>query len=69
MKEPARRQDLQEAFQQAGLASIRLLLVHSSLSSLGLVEGGADTVLDALLEVLGEEGTLLVPTRCCRFRL
>jgi aminoglycoside 3-N-acetyltransferase len=37
-------------------------MVHSSLSSLGTVEGGADTVVDALLEVVGQGGTLVVPT-------
>lgn len=39
-----------------------LLLVHSSLRSLGPVEGGAQTVIAALLDALGPDGTLLVPT-------
>src|SRR5262249_38718106 len=39
-----------------------LLQVHSSLSSLGYVEGGAETVVDALLEVVGPLGTVMVPT-------
>jgi len=38
------------------------LLVHSSLKSLGWVEGGAQAVLDALLEATGPGGTVLVPT-------
>ena len=38
-----------------------ILLVHSSLSRLGYVEGGADTVIDALLDVLGQDGTLVMP--------
>jgi aminoglycoside 3-N-acetyltransferase len=38
-----------------------VLLVHSSLKSLGPVEGGAGTVIDGLLAALGEEGTLLMP--------
>lgn len=38
------------------------VLLHSSLSSLGYVEGGADTVIDAFLAVIGAGGTLLVPT-------
>jgi len=39
-----------------------LLLVHSSLSSLGYVSGGARGVIDALGEALGPEGTLAMPT-------
>ena len=38
-----------------------ILLVHSSLSRLGYVEGSADTVIDALLDVLGHDGTLVMP--------
>ena len=38
-----------------------MLCVHSSFKSLGAVEGGADTVLCALLDLLGENGTLLFP--------
>jgi len=39
-----------------------LLMVHSSLRSIGLVEGGPETVVDALLQALGPDGTLVVPT-------
>lgn len=45
-----------------GLEPGGMLHVHSSLSSFGYVEGGAETVVDALLEVLGPDGTLMVPT-------
>ena len=44
-----------------GLKEGDTVIVHSSLSSLGYVEGGADAVIDALLEVVGEEGTVAVP--------
>ena len=38
-----------------------MLLVHSSLSSLGYVPGGPETVIQGLLDALGDEGTLLLP--------
>ena len=38
------------------------LMVHSSLSSLGPLRGGAETVVDALLEAVGPRGTLLAPS-------
>jgi aminoglycoside 3-N-acetyltransferase len=44
-----------------GLVEGMNLVVHSSLSSLGKVEGGADAVVDALLEALGKSGTLAMP--------
>ncbi|MBR2973051.1 MAG: AAC(3) family N-acetyltransferase [Clostridia bacterium] len=43
-----------------GIKEDDTILMHSSLSSLGYVEGGADTVIDALLSVL-KNGTLLLP--------
>lgn len=37
------------------------IMVHSSLRSLGLVEGGAETVVRGLLAAVGERGNLLMP--------
>lgn len=47
---------------QLGLASGQTVLVHSSLSNLGYVSGGAQTVIMALTSVLGDQGTLMMPT-------
>jgi aminoglycoside 3-N-acetyltransferase len=44
-----------------GLRPGGAVLVHSSLRSLGPVAGGAETVIEGLLEALGPEGTLLLP--------
>lgn len=45
-----------------GVPSGALLLLHSGFRSLGPVLGGPDTVIAALREALGPEGTLAVPT-------
>lgn len=44
-----------------GLRPGGVVLVHSSLSSLGHVSGGAETVIRALLQALSRQGTLLLP--------
>jgi aminoglycoside 3-N-acetyltransferase len=56
------KQDMVNGLREVGLAAGDTVVVHSSLSSFGEVEGGAEAVVDALLEVLTEKGTLLVPT-------
>jgi aminoglycoside 3-N-acetyltransferase len=44
-----------------GVKGGQLLMVHSSLSKVGYVLGGAQTVVRALIEVLGPDGTLVMP--------
>jgi aminoglycoside 3-N-acetyltransferase len=56
------RQALRQDFEKLGIKKGDTLLVHSSLSSLGFVEGGANTVIDALLDAVGKEGNVMVPT-------
>jgi len=56
------RQDVAEALGTLGVAPGDVLMVHSSLSSFGHVAGGADAVLDGILDVLSPQGTLVVPT-------
>ena len=53
---------LAHSFRALGVEAGDTLLVHSSYKSLGGVDGGPQTVIDAFLEILGEEGTLLMPT-------
>lgn len=50
-----------EDLKNLGIADGNTILMHSSLKSLGYVNGGAETVIDTLLAVLGEDGTLLIP--------
>lgn len=49
------------ALQDLGLRQGHHVLVHSSLSSMGYVDGGATTAVQALLNVVGSGGTVLVP--------
>lgn len=46
----------------AGVRSGQVILVHSAMRTLGMVAGGADTVVNGLLDVLGPQGTLVAPT-------
>jgi aminoglycoside 3-N-acetyltransferase len=58
---------LAEQLRAAGLRRQGICLVHSSLSALGWVAGGADTVIDALRCALGPAGTLLMPALTYRY--
>ncbi|MEN6544744.1 MAG: AAC(3) family N-acetyltransferase [Armatimonadia bacterium] len=53
--------DIVAGLKQLGVEPGMVIMVHSALASFGEVEGGADTVIDALLEVVSPEGTLVMP--------
>lgn len=55
------KQQIIDDLRAIGVGPGMTLMVHSSLSALGHVEGGAQTVIDALLECIGPEGTLAMP--------
>ena len=48
-------------FSELGVTAGMTLMVHSSLGKIGWTEGGAFTVIHALLETLGPAGTLVMP--------
>lgn len=56
------RADIIASLESMGLKAGDRVMVHSSLSSIGHVDGGAPTVVEAFLDVLGPTGTLMVPT-------
>ena len=51
------RDQILRGLQAAGLRAGKVLLVHSAMRTFGHIEGGAETVVAALLEVLGERAT------------
>lgn len=52
--------DIVEGLKRLGLERGAAVEVHSSLSSFGCVEGGASTVIRALMEVVGKEGAIIM---------
>jgi aminoglycoside 3-N-acetyltransferase len=60
---PQTRASLARDFEALGVRAGDILLIHSSLRSLGWVSGGALAVVQALLDVLGPEGVLVVPSQ------
>ena len=60
---PVVKQELLSAFQQIGIKKGQVLMVHASLSSFGYVCGGAQTVIEALTEAVGDEGTIMMPSQ------
>ncbi len=56
------REQIAAGLRDLGVSEGDTLMVHSSLSSFGFVEGGAPTVVQAMLDALAETGTLIAPT-------
>ena len=55
-------EDVTAAAQSVGIVPGDTVMFHSSLSSMGTVVGGPDTVIDGFLAAVGPEGTVAVPT-------
>jgi aminoglycoside 3-N-acetyltransferase len=53
------KQDLLEDLKNLGVTEGDLLNVKCSLKSIGMVDGGAATLVEALLEAVGKEGTIV----------
>ena len=60
-RDPVTRTRLAAELRALGLAPGAVVIVHTSMSRLGWVPGGAQAVIAALLDVLGDTGTLVMP--------
>ena len=56
------REGIADGLRQLGIEPGDTVMLHSSLKSLGFVEGGPRAVLEAILDAVGSTGTLVVPT-------
>jgi len=56
------KQEIVVELRRLGIQPGDLLIAHSSLRAFGWVEGGAEAVVEALLDTVGPTGTVLVPT-------
>ena len=59
--------DIITGLRNLGLKAGDRVVVHSSLKAFGHVEGGPDTIIDALEEIVTEEGTIVMPTFSSEF--
>lgn len=57
------KQDIINALKKAGVSRGQNIMVHTSLGRLGFVCGGAQTMIEALIEAAGADGTIMMPTQ------
>lgn len=56
------RDEIVAKLRELGIKDGDTLMVHSSLSACGRIVGGAKTVIDALIEAVGEDGNFFLPS-------
>lgn len=61
MMEKSSLGDLESDLRSIGIGEGDILMVHSSLSSIGNIDGSADTVVESLLKTVTGSGTILMP--------
>ena len=60
---PVTEKHLEQKFIKLGIKQGDIVMAHVSLSSLGYVIGGSECLYNALKNVVGEEGTIVVPSQ------
>jgi len=61
------QEQLEKDLKQLGLVAGDMVYVHTSMRAIGAIDGGADTLVNAFLNVLGPDGTIAVPTHTLSF--
>ena len=61
-KKSIEKKHLISTFRELGIKKNDTILIHSSLSRIGKINGGAKTILEALLEIVGPNGNIGAPT-------
>ena len=61
LQEKITKDSIKEELIRAGLGKNDVVMLHSSLSRIGRIQDGADSLIDAFLEVIGKNGLLAMP--------
>lgn len=57
------KEEIVQKLREVGLDKGDAVMAHTSLKRMGYVCGGAQTVIEALMEVVGKDGTIMMPTQ------
>lgn len=60
---PITKTEILSALTSVGVEKGNTVIVHASLKKIGYVCGGAQSVIEALIETVSEEGTIMMPTQ------
>lgn len=61
-QEPQTKKTLKEDFQKIGIQQGDIVCVHASMSQIGWIVGREIAVIEALIETVGQEGTIVMPS-------
>lgn len=57
------KKDIVNALQQLGVKNGQNIIVHTSMKSFGFVCGGPQIIIESLIDLVGKDGTIIMPTQ------
>jgi aminoglycoside 3-N-acetyltransferase len=57
------KQDILDALEKIGIKNGQSIIVHTSMKNFGFVCGGPQIIIEALIESVGDDGTIMMPTQ------